>query len=150
MTEPHTPQEPRTSTGKAFVAEYGVLPGSSFAQAVVRIEEQAAAEPPKPERRETVHDIIEDVARRLGPNFDGRVEAEAAAHTHSPCQSCGTMEAVLCEECRPDIDAGWKSFAEAAAMDAHSSSRAHEGRFPDCDMWPCTEYRRLTSSENVR
>ena len=30
---------------------------------------------------------------------------EDGPHTHSPCSRCGVAEAVLCEECRPEIDA---------------------------------------------
>lgn len=66
--------------------------------------------------------------------------AEAAAHTHSPCQSCGMMEAVLCEECRPEIDV----IDEPCVTDCCDQQERRHIHISHA------EYRRFTSSENVR
>ena len=134
MTDPtenpgHTPQEPRTKAGR-------------------------------------------ELAHRLHTGQDGgtphggeindfilAIEAEAAAHIHSPCQSCGTMEAVLCEECRPEIDVERLARAlhpeiEKARRDAAKwpgqCTGTHIMGMGDCQFAARDIVARLTSSENVR
>ena len=75
------------------------------------------------------------------------VEAEAAAHTRSPCQSCGTMEAVLCEECRPEIDVERLTQALHSLNVTRQEGGAHN---PMCEVLAADIVVRLTSSENVR
>lgn len=187
-----TPQEPRTPDclfvdGWCAVHEHGAVTGPfgtpldvERTRAVLREMEHEIRHPGDG----IAESCVECLRAANGLVADLAIEAEAAAHTRSPCQhrealtelrdaarvwihggstpdlraalfkADAATEAMLCEECRPDIDVERLAQADHDVIAAERGCGDHNESFDDHMAFHVARAERivarLTSSEKVR